>query len=81
MAIKNIIQGWWNLLIDIISDIKYKKEFDERLEICNTCDHNKFGICDLCGCVLKAKTKAEDEACSIGKWKTIEETINEGLVQ
>lgn len=79
MFIKNIIQGWWNFLLDIISDIKYKKEFDERFEICKTCEHNKFGICELCGCVLKAKTKAEDEFCSIGKWKTIEETINERL--
>lgn len=75
MVIKNIIQGWLNFILDIISDIKYKKEFDERLEICKLCEHNKLGICDLCGCVLKAKTKAEDEVCSIGKWKTIEETI------
>ena len=77
MRAKNVIQGWWNFILDIISDIRYKKEFDERMEICKQCEHNTFGICGLCGCVLKAKTKAEDECCDAGKWKTIAETINE----
>lgn len=75
--LKLIIQGWTNWLIDKISDIKYKNEFDARMEICNACDDNMSGVCKHCGCVLAAKTKAEESECPIGKWKTIKETINE----
>ena len=47
------------------------------MEICNACDDNMSGVCKHCGCVLAAKTKAEESECPIGKWKTIKETINE----
>ena len=76
LTLKLIWQGWRNYVLDIISDIKYKKYFDERYGICQKCRFNKLDICKKCGCVLKAKTKAEDAECPIGKWKTIEETLN-----
>lgn len=75
--LKLIWQGWTNLILDFISDVKYKKYFDARYEICKTCDHNKHGICDICGCVLKAKTMSEDSECPDEKWKTIPETLEE----
>lgn len=59
------------MFLDMISDIKYKKVFDERMEICKACEHNKIGICTKCHCVLKAKTKAEGSACPVGKWHEI----------
>ena len=65
LTLKLIWQGWRNYFIDLVSDIKYKKYFDERYNICRKCE-----------CVLKAKTKAEDAECPIGKWKTIYETLN-----
>ena len=76
LTMKLIWQGWRNYFLDIISDIKYKRYFDERYCICQKCEFNKFSICQKCGCVLKAKTKAEDAECPVGKWKTIEETLN-----
>lgn len=75
--IKLIWQGWRNLVLDLVSDIKYKEQFDARMEICKHCDMNEFGICRMCGCVLKAKTKSEDSECPVGKWKTIKETLEE----
>lgn len=66
-----IIRGWTNWMLDKISDIKYKKEFDERYKICEHCENNMFGICKDCGCVIKAKTKAEDSECPKGKWHKI----------
>ena len=71
-----IWQGWSNMILDLISDIRYKKEFDERKIICDSCEHNKLGFCELCGCLLKAKTMSEDSACPKGKWLTIKETLN-----
>ena len=77
ITIRLIWQGWRNYVLDIISDIKYKMYFDERYEICKMCWHNSKGICQKCGCVIKAKTMAEDAECPIGLWKTIPETLKE----
>ena len=33
LYIKYIIIGWWNWILDKISDIRYKEEFEERLSI------------------------------------------------
>ena len=74
-TIKLIWQGWTNMLLDLISDIRYKKEFKERYEICKVCNHNSHGFCDICGCLLKAKTKSEDSECPMKKWLTIKETL------
>ncbi len=71
IPIKYIIQGWKNWLLDLFSDIKYKKEFDARFNICKQCEHNKHNICDICHCVLAAKTKSEDSECPMGKWTKI----------
>ena len=40
----------------------------ERLDICCECEHNKNGICDLCGCVLQLKTGFRNMECPAGKW-------------
>ena len=38
------------------------------MNICKECDKNKEGVCEICGCVLKAKTKS-DSVCPLEKWK------------
>ena len=75
LTLRLIWQGWKNYFIDLVSDIKYKRYFDERYLICEKCEFNKLSICQKCGCVLKAKTKAEDAECPVGKWKNISETL------
>jgi len=42
----------------------------ERLSICEKCDHyiNLTTQCKKCGCVMKLKTKLEQASCPIGKW-------------
>lgn len=75
IPVKYIIQGWANWLLDLVSDLKYKKYFDKRMDICKTCENNFHGVCKICHCVLAAKTKAEDCYCPVGKWKSVKETI------
>ena len=75
IQIRLIWQGWSNYILDLISDIKYKRYFDDRLKICECCSANIKGKCDVCGCVIKAKTMAEDAECPLKKWLTIEETL------
>jgi hypothetical protein len=75
ITIKLIWQGCTNWLLDLISDIKYKPYFDTRRAICDVCPENSLGICIKCGCVIKAKTMAEDAECPLKKWLTISETL------
>lgn len=71
-----IIAGYLVWTWNIISG-KTKQKAKERLEICNNCTHNKDGICELCGCIIKAKVRVdypEDEngvsidGCPQKKW-------------
>ena len=32
-----------------------------RMKICHECKYNKHGVCELCGCVLEAKTRVDFE--------------------
>jgi len=41
-----------------------------RLEICEECPHLKKPSfqCDMCGCMMKKKTKISGAACPLSKW-------------
>jgi len=47
---------------------KFQELYDKRLTICSICPHNKKGICELCGCVIQAKTHSLEEYCPANKW-------------
>ena len=57
--------------MDLVSDLRHRDEFIERLDICECCIARKGNFCGECGCFIPAKTKAEDEVCPLGKWKEI----------
>ena len=40
----------------------------KRMKICKACDFLSSGKCDICGCVVKYKTKMDTEECPIHKW-------------
>jgi hypothetical protein len=41
----------------------------ERMKICKACPELRNGLsCNICGCVVEAKTRLNDESCPIGKW-------------
>ena len=67
LKIRNIIVGNWRNITGYSSD-----EMKKRLKICKSCEHNiKFAgqqICELCGCILKAKASIENEKCLMNKW-------------
>ena len=71
VPVKYIVQGWWNLLLDVVSDIRHKDEFHQRMEVCKTCDKNTCGVCMVCHCLLAAKTKVEESECPLHKWNAI----------
>lgn len=61
-----IIEGYciwfWNIITG-----KTAAKAKARLKICAQCEHNNHGICNLCGCILKAKTRVPFLEDSQGK--------------
>lgn len=53
-----IIEGYSKLLFYMLTG-KTRKLYKRRYNICQLCEHNKSGICDLCGCIIKAKVKVD----------------------
>lgn len=46
---------------------------DARREVCRKCEHKTvIGTCDICHCVIVAKTRLSLSECPIKKWGKIE---------
>lgn len=61
-------------VVNINSD-EAKKLSEERLAICKKCPHSKdlfsrgwINYCDICGCMLKTKTRLASSKCPDGRW-------------
>lgn len=65
--IRHIIIGWSLKLFGLENDLA-----NRRLVLCETCckkvKTNLGDVCKLCGCVLDAKVRVEDEHCELYRW-------------
>ena len=50
-----------------------EKEYEHRLDICNSCPSLKAGVCTSCGCVVRWKAKLLNAVCPEGKWGVIQD--------
>lgn len=57
-VISYIIEGYITWIKDLITGMT-KQIYKNRMQICDGCEHNVHGICELCGCVLKAKVRVD----------------------
>ena len=57
-VISYIIEGYITWIRDLVTGMT-KQIYKDRMDICNRCEHNVHGICELCGCVLKAKVRVD----------------------
>lgn len=64
---RHIFIGWTFKLFGIEDTLA-----NRRWASCQTCckiKNTKLGeICTLCGCVIDAKVRVEDEHCELGRW-------------
>lgn len=71
MEIKNIAEGFLNLAkkeLDI-ADENVEKVAIWRYSKCLQCENLQSDkTCKICGCFMKAKTRAMDASCPISKW-------------
>ena len=40
----------------------------DRKNICESCEHYDFGVCQKCGCFCSAKVRLKSEVCPEGRW-------------
>ena len=51
-----IMEGYLKWIFDIIRrDASHRSIY--RYKICKNCEHNVHGICEQCGCIIKAKVR------------------------
>ena len=53
-----IAEGYVKWLYDVVTG-SGSSDSIKRLKICQECPHNKHGICNECGCILKAKVRVD----------------------
>lgn len=65
--IRNIVIGWSLKIFGLEDDLA-----NRRWVYCQTCpkkQNTKLGdVCTMCGCVIDAKVRVEDEHCDLGRW-------------
>ena len=73
----NILKLVKNFAIEVVkftaagAPIVTEKVFEERLKICNECEHISGDKCMKCGCTMSVKWKWGTAACPINKWGTV----------
>lgn len=65
-----IAEGFKNIVrskLDLTSE-EEENLFKVRREICDACINKNILICDICKCVISAKTKSIQSSCPIQLW-------------
>lgn len=69
--------GAWNTVKSVGGYLKSESKIlsDKRLAICEKCPHSKdlynrgwINYCNICGCMLKIKTRLKSSKCPDGRW-------------
>jgi len=69
--------GTWDTVKSIGNYMKSESKImsDERLAICKECPHSRdlynrgwINYCNICGCMLKVKTRLKSSKCPDGRW-------------
>ena len=71
MELKNIAVGFLNLAKSElgVADEEVEKVAVWRYVKCVQCDNiNEDRTCKICGCFMKAKVRAPESTCPIGRW-------------
>jgi hypothetical protein len=50
---------------------------EERMKVCEGCEHFTSNFCKKCGCFLPAKTLLPNSECPLGKWGPYKEVDKE----
>ena len=63
--VRAAFDGWRNV---VRKNAAIENLAAERMRICDGCEYQKAYTCGLCGCPLKAKSRAVDAKCPDSRW-------------
>jgi|TARA_R100000084_G_scaffold109442_1_gene76883 hypothetical protein len=67
--LKRFIDGGVGLLkVELGVDATDEATIIDRRNICESCEHYDFGVCNKCGCFCSAKVKLKSETCPDKRW-------------
>jgi len=63
----------WNLAKTLARFVRHpalvsKKQYEERLRICDSCPHRAENRCSLCGCFIEMKAYMKEARCDDDRW-------------
>ena len=66
--LKRFIEGGVGLLkVELGVDATDESTITDRKNICESCEHYDFGVCQKCGCFCSAKVRLKSEVCPEGR--------------
>ena len=70
----NFFQSAKQTLVNLVSDPRPVPNaiHKERMDVCNSCEYQRDGKCDLCGCVLVLKCRMNNARCPAQPPKWVE---------
>ena len=60
--------GATKLKVELGVDATDESTITDRKNICESCEHYDFGVCQKCGCFCSAKVRLKSEVCPEGRW-------------
>jgi hypothetical protein len=68
----------WDIFNKNLNNVP-EEDFHARMAICKKCEFfiKKTSQCSKCGCFMSLKTKLVNASCPVGKWGTIDVSIEE----
>lgn len=77
----SLFQQVWNLaraLTDFVGDgceTVSPDQYEQRLQICDTCPERQENRCNVCGCFLNVKAQGRAFTCPLNKWPILNEPV------
>lgn len=63
------MQNLYDYIEHIDEEIKACQEkYEERLNVCKTCDYLQEGMCRACGCYVELRAAIHKNVCPYEKW-------------
>lgn len=66
---KEYFDNLYDYINRLDEDIKASDElYENRLQICKSCDYLEEGMCKACGCYVELRAVMKNNICSYNKW-------------
>ena len=69
-------QNLHDLIQNMDADVKAEASlYEERLQICKSCDYLREGMCGACGCYVELRAAVAAQSCPYEHWAAQKKTL------